>query len=452
MSFRKDFIWGTGTSSFQVEGAAYEDGRGLSIWDTFCTDTGIIREGHTGEIACDHYHRYREDVALMKELGVKSYRFSISWTRILPNGIGEVNQKGIDFYNNLINCLLENGITPCITLFHWDYPLALQRLGAWSNPESSEWFRNYADIVSRAFGDRVKLFVPFNEPQCFLGMGYYEGYNAPGMKSTKREFMHMLHNTLIAHGKAVMAIRANVPDAIIGYAPTCGVNIPVSDSEADVEAARAEYFSVHEDNPVWNVALWSDPIMLGHYPEDEEGFKALRKYLPEGYEKDFETIHQPLDFYGQNIYNGSLWKADENGKAQWVPNPVGHGETAVGWPVTPDALYWGPKFLYERYGKPIIITENGMACHDIISLDGKVHDPNRIDFTHRYLLALKRAAEDGVDVMGYYYWSIMDNFEWGSGYSKRFGLVYIDYPTQERHKKDSFYWYKDVIAENGENL
>ena len=453
MAFRKDFLWGAGTSSYQIEGAAAQDGRGPSIWDAYCHAGGHIFKGHTGDVACDHYHRYKEDVQLMRELGLRSYRFSISWTRILPDGIGEVNPAGIAFYNNLIDELLANDITPCITLFHWDYPMALQDRGAWLNPESSDWFAYYAEVAAKAFGDRAKYFITFNEPQCFIGMGYYDGVHAPGERHDMPDMALMLHNVCLAHGKAVQVIRAAVPDAKIGYAPTCGASMPLTESPEDIAAARKHYFSIEDNAWVWNVVLWSDPIILGRYPEEEPFFREkIKPYLPKNYEEDLKTICQPLDFYGQNIYTCSLWTVGADGEPQWHDNPTGGPRTSNRWPVTPGALYWGPKFLYERYGLPIVITENGMSGHDWISLDGKVHDPYRIDFTHRYLRALKRAADEGVDILGYYHWSLMDNFEWCDGYNERFGLIYVDFETLERTKKDSFDWYRTVIESNGESL
>ena len=452
MGFRKDFIWGAGTSAYQVEGRGENDGKGDSVWDVMAHESGRIKDGVTGDVACDHYHRFKEDVALMKELGLKSYRFSIAWTRIIPEGVGQVNQKGIDFYNALIDELIAAGIKPCITLFHWDYPEALEKLGGWQNPDSHEWFRAYTEVVVKAFGDRVKMYVTLNEPQCFLG-AYTDGYSAPGKSLPMRYVIGMMHNAFIAHGLAVKEIRKYVKDAFVGFAPTCGVNIPLTDSPEDVEASRRQYYDIDPSSWVWNLVLWSDPLLLGSYPEHSEAFKnMIRPHLPKTYEKDLETIFQPLDFCGQNIYNGSYWKAGEDGKAVWVNRHLGASRTAIGWPVTPEALYWGPKFLYERYKKPVIICENGISCCDTISIDGKVHDPERIDFAHRYLRELKRAADDGVDIAGYYHWSIMDNVEWLFGYTERFGLIYVDFPTQKRIRKDSYEWYKGVIAENGENL
>ncbi len=451
MGFSKDFYWGTATAAYQIEGAAYEDGKGLSIWDVYCKEEGKSYRGQTGDIACDHYHRYEEDVELMAELGVKAYRFSISWPRILPDGTGKVNEKGIAFYNKLIDALLAKGITPMVTLFHWDLPYALEQRGAWLNPDSSYWFAEYARICAEAFGDRVKHIITFNEPQVFLGSGYRLGIDAPGKKLCDRDLVKMAHNILLAHGRAVQAIRQAAPDCKIGYAPTSGAAMPASNDPKDIEIARRVYFDIDPNNWTFNVTWWSDPVFLGKYPEHTEMFRKLKEHLPEGWQEDMKIISQPIDFYGQNMYNGNYWR-QEDGKPVWVTHSLNTPKTGRQWYVTPDALYWGPKFLYERYKHPILITENGMSCHDTVSLDGKIHDPNRIDFLHRYLLALRKAADDGVDVMGYMVWTFMDNFEWVWGYDQRFGIVWMDYETQERKPKDSFYWYKTVIAENGDNL
>lgn len=453
MSFRKDFIWGAATASYQIEGAAYEDGKGLSVWDRFSHEPGKIVEGHTGDIACDHYHRFKEDVALMKEMGVKNYRFSLSWPRLIPNGIGEVNEAGVAFYNALIDELIAAGIRPIVTLFHWDYPVELQKRGAWENPDSPKWFEAYAALCAQRFGDRVKDFITLNEPACFIGLGYVVGEHAPGYRMPLTATIPMSHHVLLAHGLAVRALRKYAHGCRVGYAPNADPRIPVSESPEDIEAARKAYMSIPDDPVAWafSVTWWSDPALLGRYPKD--GLKLFGKYLPEGWEKDLETICQPLDFYCQNIYSGRLIKAADNASGyEQAPYPVGHGKTAIQWPITPDALYWGPKFLYERYKTPFMISENGMSSHDVVSLDGKVHDPQRQDYMHRYLLAFRRAAEDGVDAIGYLAWSLMDNFEWAFGYTDRFGLIYVNYQTQERIVKDSFCWYKTVMESNGENL
>lgn len=452
MGFQKDFKWGVATAAYQIEGAFQEDGKGLNIWDVFCREKGRTFDGHTGEIACDHYHRFREDVALMKELGIKAYRFSISWSRLLPTGTGKLNPAGVKFYNELIDALLDAGIEPFVTLYHWDLPYELHKKGGWLNPESVNWFAEYTKDVAELYSDRVSNFFTFNEPQCFIGNACLRGFHAPGVHGMVRDTFEMAHNVLKAHGTAVKVLREYAKsDVKVGYAPTCNMSYPDSDKPEDIEAARMTLFEVKEtEDWAWNVAWWSDPVMLGSYPE--EGLKKYREYLPEITKDDMKLINQPLDFYGQNIYNGVRVRMGSDGKPEVVKRYDGYPKTSLNWPVTPECLYWGPRFLYERYKKPIYITENGTSCHDDISLDGKVHDPNRIDFLNRYLRELKKCAEDGTDIRGYFLWSLLDNFEWHTGYAERFGIVYVDYPSQRRIIKDSGYWYRKTIQENGENL
>ena len=450
MGFAKDFVWGAATSSYQIEGTGRDSGKGQNIWDVFTKEPGRVYEGHTGDIACDHYHRFREDVAYMKELGLKGYRFSIDWSRVLPEGTGKVNEKGIDFYNALIDELLEQGIEPYITLYHWELPYEIYKRGGWMNPEIVEWFGQYARLVAERFSDRVKYFFTLNEPQCFVGLGFLQGCHAPVVKAPLRDTFEMAHNALKAHGRAVQMLRAYGKQNVqIGYAPTSGMCYPEKETPKDIEAARKALFALPDDlsNWTWNVSWWSDPVILGKYPE--EGMKKYEKYLPVITDEDMKLISQPIDFYGQNIYNGRCIRMGTDGRPEEVRRPAGFPKTATNWPVTPEALYWGPKFLYERYRKPIYITENGMACHDTVSQDGKVHDPNRIDFLARYLKNLKRAAEE-IDIRGYFQWSLMDNFEWDKGYAERFGIIYVDFETQERIWKDSAYWYRDLIRRNGD--
>ena len=450
MGFAKDFVWGAATSSYQIEGTGRDSGKAQNIWDVFTKEPGRVYEGHTGDIACDHYHRFREDVAYMKELGLKGYRFSIDWSRVLPEGTGKVNEKGIDFYNALIDELLEQGIEPYITLYHWELPYEIYKRGGWMNPEIVEWFGQYARLVAERFSDRVKYFFTLNEPQCFVGLGFLQGCHAPGVKAPLRDTFEMAHNALKAHGRAVQMLRAYGKQNVqIGYAPTSGMCYPEKETPKDIEAARKALFALPDDlsNWTWNVSWWSDPVILGKYPE--EGMKKYEKYLPVITDEDMKLISQPIDFYGQNIYNGRCIRMGTDGRPEEVRRPAGFPKTATNWPVTPEALYWGPKFLYERYRKPIYITENGMACHDTVSQDGKVHDPNRIDFLARYLKNLKRAAEE-IDIRGYFQWSLMDNFEWDKGYAERFGIIYVDFETQERIWKDSAYWYRDLIHRNGD--
>ncbi|MDO4648600.1 MAG: GH1 family beta-glucosidase [Eubacteriales bacterium] len=454
MGFDKNFVWGAATAAYQVEGAAKEDGKGESIWDVFSKEPGKTFEGHHGDVACDQYHRYEEDIQIMKKLGIQAYRFSVSWPRIFPEGTGEVNPKGLEYYDRLVDALLENGITPYMTLYHWDLPYALQLQGGWMNPSSPKWFYEYAKVIGTHFSDRVKHFFTINEPQCVIDLGYGVGIHAPGLKVGHREYFRLWHNVLKAHGRAVQALRETAKQKVeIGIAPCGGIYYPESEKPEDIEAARKANFMTASDNVQelsWNIGFCCDPIYFGQYPEDV--LQKFGKWFPKFTDQDMELISQPTDFHGQNIYNGVKVRADEQGNPVRVARPAGYGKTAVNWPVTPECLYWGPKFLYERYKKPFYITENGMACHDVVSLDGKVHDPNRIDFVHRYLREYRRAAENGVDARGYFQWSLLDNYEWNSGYAERFGIVYVDYETQERIIKDSGYDYAEIIRTGGKNL
>lgn len=320
------------------------------------------------------------------------------------------------------------------------------------NPQIVEWFGEYAKLVAERFSDRVTHYFTLNEPQCFVGLGFLTGEHAPGLQSPLRDTFEMSHNALKAHGRAVQMLRQYGKQPLsIGYAPTCGMCYPETEKPENIEAARQAQFALQPDdrNWTWNISWWSDTVLLGHYPE--EALVRYEKYLPKITEEDRKLISEPIDVYGQNIYNGRCIRMGADGKPEDVKRYEGFSKTAIDWPVTPECLYWGPKFLYERYQKPIYITENGLSCHDVISLDGKVHDPNRIDFLARYLHELKRAAGE-IDLRGYFQWSLMDNFEWAKGYSERFGLVYVDYRTQERILKDSAYWYRDVIKNNGQQL
>lgn len=447
--FPENFAWGVASSAYQIEGREKEDGAGVCIWDTFAKE-GRIYEGQNAEVSCDHIHRYKEDFALMRLLGVKHYRFSLSWARILPEGTGAVNQKAIALYRDMIQEMKKNGITPYITLFHWEFPQALQDKGGWLNRESFAWFEEYARVVAENFSDLCEYFITFNEPQCFIGLGNLTGVHAPGLKRSIRDTFRMTHHMLMAHGKAVIALRKYAKRPIqVGYAPTCGVAYPYSKEEKDIEAAKKVYFGLDNDmdNWTWNVGWFSDPVFLGSYPQ--EGIERFRDYLPEITEEDMELISQPLDFMGQNIYNGYQIRAGENGEPEYVKRAPGISKTASQWPVTPECLYWGVKFLYERYQTPIYITENGMSCHDMVSADGKVHDQNRIDFLDTYLSKLSEVFEEGIDLRGYFAWTFLDNFEWEKGYNERFGLVYVDFATQKRIPKDSAYWYQKVMETNG---
>lgn len=448
--FDKNFVWGCASSAYQIEGGWNEGGRGLSIWDTFCHTPDKIYENQTGDIACDFYHRYEEDIAIMHELGIRAYRFSLSWPRILPEGTGKVNPEGIAFYNRVIDTLLKYGIEPYITLYHWDYPQALQDRGGWVNPESVSWFAEYAAVVSDAFSDRVTKFITLNEPQCFTGISHLHGEHAPGNKLPQKDLFQMVHNVLKAHGAAVIALRGHAKRPIeVGYAPTCGMVYPRTEAPENIEACRKYLFTCPEnmDNWTWNVPWFSDPVFLGKYPED--GLKKYAEYLPEITDEDMALISQPLDFMGENIYNGIMLEADENGEPRYVDRDPGFPITGNDWPVTPECFRWGLKFLYERYQTPIYVTENGMCNRDVLSSDGKVHDPQRIDFLNRYILAMKKTMDEGADIRGYFQWTLTDNYEWSCGYRDKFGLVYVDFATQRRYLKDSAFWYAKVIATQG---
>ncbi|MCF3652258.1 GH1 family beta-glucosidase [Synoicihabitans lomoniglobus] len=450
MNFPNNFTWGAAAAAYQIEGAWNEDGRGPSVWDVFSQTPGRVFENHNGNVACDHYHRWREDVALMKELGIKAYRLSLSWSRIMPDGTGAINEAGLKFYDELIDGLLAAGIQPWVTLFHWDMPQALQEKGGFLNRDMADWFGAYATVVAKRLGDRVKHWMTINEPPVIVGLGYQEGVFAPGLKCTHQECLLAAHNLLRAHGSAVQALRAHcVGPQQISIAHTSREPIPATRADADVEAARARYFGCVEER-MWNLAWWADPIAFGKYPE--EGLKNFAGKLPKITDADMALISQPIDYLAYNCYSGFKVAANDAGKAVDVPNGhgIGNARGTLPWlSIAPDAIYWAARWQTERYNLPIVFSENGFCNTDFVQLDGKVHDPQRIDFVTRYLDAVSRAIADGADVGGYFYWSILDNFEWAEGYKDRFGLVHVDYETQVRTPKDSFYWYRDLIARNG---
>ncbi len=450
--FQDDFVWGVASSAYQIEGRAKDDGMGKCIWDTFA-ENGQVYGNHNAKVSCDHIHRYKEDFALMRLLGIKAYRFSVSWSRLIPSGTGEVNEKAVKMYRDMLKEMHKNGIKPYLTLYHWELPQALQDRGGWLNEEVVGWFGYYARIVAECFGDLCENIFTLNEPQCFVGIGYLRGEHAPGLKLPVKDVFQIAHNALRAHGQAVMNLRKYAHRPLkIGYAPTCGVAYPASERPEDIEAARKAFFGFYNplDNWTWNVSWFSDPVFLGRYPR--EGLEKYKEYLPEMIQEDMDLISQSIDYMGQNIYNGYMVRAGENGEPEPVGRLAGSPKTASNWPVTPECLYWGCRFLYERYQKPIFITENGMSCHDLISADGRVHDQSRVAFLDSYLGQLQRACDDGVDVRGYFLWTFLDNFEWEKGYNERFGIVHVDYQTQRRTVKDSAYWYRKIIQSNGREL
>ena len=450
MGFSKDFLWGAASAAHQVEGGYLDDGKGMGIWDTFEQKGGYIAHGETGAVSTDHYHRFKEDVALMKQIGLKSYRFSISWPRVLPEGTGNVNETGLQFYVDLTNELIQAGIEPLVTLYHWNLPTALYEKGGWKNPEIVAWFEEYTDVVTKALSGKVKYWMTFNEPQVFAAGGYLAAFHAPFEQVDEAEFMQISKDIFLAHGKAVQKIRANCPGAKVGYAPSNPCVIPEKETPEKIEEARKLTFGADEKAYGFRVSWWSDPLILGKFPEEAK--EAFGDRLPEISEEEWKEIAQPLDFYGFNVYQGDTAEAAPPADGYDRYSYCGSPKTAMDWNVTPAVLYWCCKFYYERYHLPLLITENGMANYDWKALDGGVHDPARIDFVHRYLLNLKRAVDEGIPVIGYQYWSLMDNLEWTFGYDKRFGMIYVDYRTLERTLKDSAYWYRDMIEENGENL
>ncbi|WP_218932404.1 GH1 family beta-glucosidase [Adhaeretor mobilis] len=446
--FPDDFNWGVGTSAYQIEGSASTGGRGPSVWDTFCQQEGTVSNGDHGGTACDHVNRFREDVALLKQIGVGAYRFSISWSRVMPTGEGLVNEPGLAFYEQLVDELLLAGITPWVTLFHWDYPQALfeqsGEKGGWLNPKTVDWFAVYTRVIIERLSDRVSHWITLNEPQCFLSYGHGDGTNAPGLKLPLAEQLTAAHHALLAHGRAVQVIRerAKTPPTI-GWAPVGVVKAPASPAQPDIEAAQKATMDVPTKS-LWNNTWFNDPVFLGHYPKP--GLRRFGKDVPEFTAADMEIIAQPVDFLGLNIYTAQHVKAGDPGDQ---PTPPGTPRTAFDWPVVEDSLYWGVRFHAQRYQVPIVITENGMANVDWVHTDGHVHDPQRIDYTRRHLKFLAKAIDEGFDVRGYFHWSLLDNFEWAFGYDKRFGLIHVDFETQQRTPKDSARWYAEVIGNNG---
>jgi len=447
MSFSKDFIWGTASAAYQIEGAYNEDGKGMGTWDSL--SKGHVLHGDNGNVACDHYHRYKEDIAIMKKMGVKAYRFSVSWPRIFPEE-GKINPKGIEFYRNVVEECKANGIEPMCTIFHWNLPMWIHEKGGWDCPEISNYFEEYTKAVVQALSDKVQYWMTINEPACFIGMGHAIGEHAPfechieDEKYMAEVYPRLCRNTLLCHGKAVKAIRENaVLEPKVGMALNGKIITPKNDSAEEIEKAREMTFRLKDYGYLFAYNLWADPMILGKIPE------TLKNVLNQD---DIKVINQKLDFFGFNTYNSNnYWEMDP--KAGDNPDVItGMPRTNMGWPITPDVIYWNLRFMHERYGLPLLVTENGMANIDFVMSDGKVHDPQRIEYIKAYLTQAKKAVDEGIPMLGYMYWSILDNFEWAWGYDKRFGLVYVDYQTQKRTLKDSAYYYSEVIASNGEKL
>jgi beta-glucosidase len=428
-----EFVWGAATAAYQIEGAANEDGRGESVWDRFCATPGKVRNGDSGAVACDFYHRYPGDIALMRELGLDAFRFSIAWPRILPDGRGRVNEAGLDFYDRLVDELLASGITPFPTLFHWDTPQALEDAGGWTSRATAEAFVEYAEVVAARLGDRIEHWTTHNEPWVVAWIGHARGEHAPG-RTSDADAIAAAHHLLLSHGWAVEALRRAAPHAEVGIALNLEHVDPASESPADVEAAR----EMDDTANRW----FLDPVFRGEYPSD-----LLARYEPPLHDGDLAAISAPIDFLGVNNYFRFVVQASSNGGGPHVVHDPEWQRTDMGWEVYPDGLYRLLTRVARDYSPPAMyVTENGAAFGDILSHDGRVHDPERVEYIESHVDAVLRAAADGAPMKGYFVWSFLDNFEWSLGYSKRFGIVYVDYPTQERVPKDSFYRYRDLIA------
>ena len=442
-NFPSGFLWGTATASYQVEGAVTEDGRGPSVWDTFSHTAGKVANNATGDVADDHYHRYKDDVQLMKALGVKTYRFSIAWPRVFPQGSGTPNPKGLDFYNRLVDELLANGIEPFATLYHWDLPQALQnRGGGWESRDTAQAFGDYAGYVAERLTDRVKHIFPTNEFGAFIELGYRIGVHAPGVKLPPGRFNQTRHHGVLGHGLAVQAIRAKgKPDTRVGLAENMTVCVPVIESPEHIEAAERATREVN--------AQYMTVIQEGKYTDAYLAMTGADapKFTPD----DLKIISSPLDFVGINIYQPMYVRADAGPSGfAVVPNPASYPHMASPWLfIGPEVLYWGPRHVAKLWNvREIYITENGCSSSDVPAADGKVYDTDRVMFLRNYLSQLQRAVSEGVPVKGYFLWSLMDNFEWADGYTNRFGLHYVDYATQQRTPKLSASFYREVIARN----
>lgn len=435
ISFPDGFVWGSATAAFQIEGAWNLDGKGESIWDRFSHTPGKIQTGETGDITCDHYHRYAEDIALMRTLNQQAYRFSVSWPRVVPDGKFAVNTAGLDFYDRLVDKLLANGIDPWVTLYHWDLPQALQDLGGWDNRDTAFRFTRFAEQVVNRLGDRVKHWITLNEPSVVAYVGHFLGEHAPG-KRNLRSALQVSHNLMLGHGLTCEAIRATRSDTKLGVTLALWPAEPKTRSRADREAAEL----------VWALQgrWYLDPVLLGQYPQDAALF--LGRKLPRIQSGDMQLIKQPLDFLGVNHYFRQVIGA--TGPVLRVP---GSQYTDMGWEVNAAAFKRLLLRLQQDYANlpPIVITENGAAFADHLTANGSIQDPRRQRFLHDYLHAMWEAIQAGVDVRGYFVWSLMDNLEWAYGTSKRFGLVYVEFPTQRRYIKDSGFWYSNVAANNG---
>ncbi len=442
LNFPEDFLWGAATASYQIEGAYREDGKGENIWDRFSHIPGKIYEGDNGDVACDHYHRYEEDIEIMKKIGLKTYRFSISWARIFPDGSGKPNPKGMEFYKKLIGKLKENGIMPAVTLYHWDLPQMLQDIGGWANRDTVYSFVEYAKYVFDNLGSQVPIWITHNEPFVAAIVSNWIGRHAPGITDFQTA-LRVAHHLLLSHGLAVKAYRESGHKGEIGI--TLNMNPVYPASENDKDKAAAIRFNEYLNK--W----YADPVLKGTYPADLLEWFGDRGLAPEILDGDMSAINQPIDFLGINNYYSSFIRHDEHNWPVYASEiATGRDRTKMDWEINPEGLHDLLVYLDKEYsGIKIIITENGAAFNDIVNFDGKVEDDNRLNYLYKHLEQVHRAIGSGANVKGYYAWSLLDNFEWGHGYSKRFGLVYVDFKTQKRILKKSAHWYGDVIRNNG---
>ncbi len=441
-SFPEKFVWGVATAAAQIEGAAFSDGKGESIWDRFARVPGKVLHGDTLDVACDHYHRFREDFALMRTLGVQHYRLSIAWPRIFPQGDGPVNQAGLDFYHRLFGAMAENGITPWVTMFHWDLPQALEDRGGWTSRGTVDAFAAYAETVVGAFRGHVKNWISLNEIRCFTLLGYGpNGRKAPGRVESEAVVNQTYHHALVCHGHAVRAVRTlGGAGARVGFTDNCDVCIPVTETPADIAAANAWFVEK-------NLHIL-DPIYRGGY--SSEYLARVGRDAPNVLPGDFDLISAATDFQGLNIYSAVFVRAAADGGYEEVPMPAGYPVADSPWLfLTPQAIYWGLRFVHENYGpKAIFVTENGCGYNVEPVVDGEVLDLHRREFLRNYLRELLRAIGDGVPAQGYFVWSFMDNYEWEDGYTRRFGIVHVDFATQKRTPKLSARYYSDTIRLN----
>ena len=441
LSFPKDFLWGTATAAYQIEGAVNDDGRGQTNWDVFSHTPGKVANGDTGDVACDSYHRYKDDIALMRNLGIKAYRMSLAWSRIFPEGRGKPNAKGLDYYNRVIDALLEAGIQPNVTMFHWDLPQALP--GGWQNRDTAKAFADYAGFMAGKLSDRVHRFMTVNELRCFTDLGHMVGIHAPGLKLAPAQVNQVRHHGVLAHGLGVQAIRANAKAGTeVGIADNANIYVPAIETPEHIEAAKKAF---RDDN-----AMFLTAVMEGRYIDSY--LASAGANAPKVQAGDMAAIGSPLDFVALNIYTPTFVKADASDPRGYTPLPHLPQSPRMASPwlyVGPEAAYWGVRAVSELWKpKAIYISENGTSADDTLNKSGLVDDSDRIMYLRNYLGQFRRAAAEGYPLKGYFLWSLMDNFEWADGYGKRFGIHHVDFATQKRTPKLSALWYKELIRRN----